>query len=96
MEANYNELRMIAQKFQAEWHGGSVSGLNTASDMLTDLLGDTEVMPEKFRTHTFEDFEKKVQTLYEAIKHGNEKHQKWLSDAIFSHFAGLPVMKEKK
>ena len=33
----------------------------------------------------------RVTTLYDAIKHGDEIHREWLTEAIDNHFAGLPV-----
>jgi hypothetical protein len=33
-------------------------------------------------------------TLFDAIKHGDAKHQAWLLSAIEAHFAGLPVPRE--
>jgi rubrerythrin len=35
--------------------------------------------------------ESRIDTLFEAIKHGDEKHKDWLQQAIEDHFAGLPV-----
>lgn len=32
-----------------------------------------------------------IGTLYDAIKHGDEKHRSWLKQAIDNHFAGLPM-----
>lgn len=32
--------------------------------------------------------EAKVKTLFDAIKHGDERHQLWLKEAINKHFAG--------
>jgi hypothetical protein len=33
----------------------------------------------------------KIQTLFDAIKHGDEDHQAWLKEAIRCHFEGLPM-----
>lgn len=33
----------------------------------------------------------RIESLFEAIKHGDEKHQTWLKQAIEDHFAGRPV-----
>lgn len=35
-----------------------------------------------------------VPYLFDAIKHGDGKHMRWLHGAIMSHFSGLPVQKE--
>lgn len=32
-----------------------------------------------------------VLTLYDAVKHGDELHRKWLNAAIEAHFDGKPV-----
>lgn len=37
--------------------------------------------------------ETKVETLFDAIKHGDPIHQAWLKDAIEAHFAGKPVVR---
>lgn len=31
----------------------------------------------------------RIKTLFNAIKHGDEEHQKWLREAIDKHFEGL-------
>jgi hypothetical protein len=33
----------------------------------------------------------KIETLFDAIKHGDEDYQKWLKEAIHAHFYGLPM-----
>jgi hypothetical protein len=33
----------------------------------------------------------RITTLFDAIKHGDEKHQQWLKEAIEAHFEGQPV-----
>jgi hypothetical protein len=33
----------------------------------------------------------KIETLFDAIKHGDEDHQGWLKEAIHCHFNGLPM-----
>jgi hypothetical protein len=35
--------------------------------------------------------QKKIDTLFDAIKHGDEEHQAWLKSAIEAHFAGNPM-----
>ena len=35
--------------------------------------------------------EVKINTLYDAIAHGDDKHRAWLKEAIESHFSGKPV-----
>lgn len=34
---------------------------------------------------------RKIETLFDAIKHGDDDHRRWLKDAIEAHFAGRPV-----
>lgn len=34
-----------------------------------------------------------INTLFDTIKHGDEKHRQWLKEAINSHFAGKQVPK---
>lgn len=36
-------------------------------------------------------FSKKVETLFDAIKHGDDAHQAWLKEAIENYFSGKPV-----
>lgn len=35
----------------------------------------------------------KIESLYDAIAHGDEKHRAWLKQAIEDHFAGKPVQR---
>lgn len=39
------------------------------------------------------DREKRIETLFDAIKHGDEAHRAWLKQAIEDHFAGREVKK---
>lgn len=43
---------------------------------------------------TFEELMEKVDTLFDAIKHGDLNHQIWLKEAIEAHFDGRPVPTE--
>lgn len=36
---------------------------------------------------------RRVDTLFDAIAHGDESHRAWLKKAIEDHFAGKPVTK---
>ena len=42
-------------------------------------------------SRTIADQRRLRETLFDAIKHGDEKHQAWLKQAIEDHFAGRPV-----
>lgn len=37
----------------------------------------------------------KINSLFDAIKHGDDDHQSWLDDAIFCHFHNDPIPKKK-
>ena len=37
----------------------------------------------------------RIETLYEAIAHGDDIHRAWLKQAIEDHFAGRPVQPPK-
>lgn len=36
-------------------------------------------------------FGSKIESLFDAIKHGDDEHRAWLKEAIEKHFADLPV-----
>lgn len=38
----------------------------------------------------------RITTLFDAIKHGDVKHQAWLKQAIIDHFEGRQVKRERK
>lgn len=38
----------------------------------------------------------RIDTLYDAIAHGDEAHRAWLKQAITDHFAGRPVDRHKE
>lgn len=42
------------------------------------------------------DLRTKIRTLFESIKHGDQKHQDWLKEAIDKHFETGPHPAEKK
>lgn len=42
----------------------------------------------------WEQMDAQVRSLFEAIRHGDEKHQQWLRLAIIDHFEGRPVQRE--
>lgn len=40
-----------------------------------------------------EELQQRVNTLFAAISHGDEKHRAWLKQAIEDHFAGRAVQR---
>lgn len=70
--------------------------MTIAGNIITELCEADEPMeddPQAVRVTTDQlwAFLKPVDTLYDAIKHGDENHRAWLKQAIEDHFAGRPV-----
>lgn len=55
---------------------------------LTELIEVNESLYKRLQTcgQERDDLKKKVSSLFDAIKHGDEAHQQWLKDKIKSHF----------
>ena len=43
------------------------------------------------RTNDYETLALRVDSLFDAIAHGDADHREWLKEAIENHMAGLPV-----
>lgn len=48
---------------------------------------------EIFFKDEYEEIKKLTNTLFDEIKHGDEKHQQWLKTAIDNHFNGMTIPK---
>lgn len=46
-------------------------------------------------TMELEELEAKVESLFDAIKHGDKEHKAWLKEAIKCHFMGKPIPKQR-
>lgn len=62
------------------------SKANVAAIMMSDRIAFDSLRDVFALVKEREELNKKINSLFEAIKHGDEEHQSWLAKAIIEHF----------
>jgi len=82
---------------------GNVDALNSGIKEFEELYKEIEKLKEEIEfqktradKHLVELNQRALKryTLFDAIKHGDEKHREWLNAAINAHYNGNPIPKE--
>jgi hypothetical protein len=78
---------------------GKIAGLRERLDTWIETLATDKTYPWS-GTGIIDDLEvaaqqvEKIDTLFAAIKHGDDDHQNWLRDKIREHFNPVPTLPE--
>jgi len=79
-------IRVERERFEASLWAGFDKRIDDVGDYLDD---HTEAMWDGWYARA--QLNMRATTLFDAIKHGDEKHQAWLKEAIDAHLSGHPV-----